>query len=423
VAARRAGAERGAPGRRALDARLLLRPGGRGGKRVSATPVFGLPFLGGSEDGASIFKEPVATEGRRLPARAADPVHGRKIQVVPSEPLGVHEKEPEVQVLRIGDRLLLAAPGEPSVEMGRRFEAAVRPHLPAGVRDVVVVGLANDYLGYFTTPEEYEVQHYEGGHTVFGKWTSLLARDAFDRLTRALASGGPAPKPSTPGGLGSTDKGTPDVGAGTTPGRLLEAPSGTIERMSVVDVRWAGSPKGVDRPLDAPFLTVERRQGADFVAADSDLGLGVLWREADGEYARRYDVPPALPTAPTACASARGLRPALGAVHDRAVRRPAPARRDRDRRARQARPGQGQAAQGPQGAPALPPPADPHPRRCCSRRTRRPTRSARSPGASARPPAGRPSCASPAGRPWRSGTPRRAAGSPSCAGASAPARR
>jgi hypothetical protein len=36
--------------------------------------------------------------------------------------------------------------------MGRRFEASVRPHLPAGVRDIVVVGLANDYLGYFTTP-------------------------------------------------------------------------------------------------------------------------------------------------------------------------------------------------------------------------------------------------------------------------------
>jgi hypothetical protein len=52
------------------------------GRRVSATSVFGLPFLGGSEDGASIFKEPVATEGRRLPAPLADPVHGRKIQVV-----------------------------------------------------------------------------------------------------------------------------------------------------------------------------------------------------------------------------------------------------------------------------------------------------------------------------------------------------
>ena len=262
------------------------------GRRVSSTSVFGLPFLGGSEDGASIFHEPLATEGRRLPAESADPVHGRKIQAVPSEPIGVHEKQPEVQVLRVGDRLLLAAPGEPSVEMGRRFEAAVRPHLPAGVRDVVVVGLSNDYMGYFTTPEEYDAQHYEGGHTVFGKWTSLLARDAFAGLTRALASGGPAPAPVVPGGLGSTAKGTPDVGGGGVEGRLLEAPAGTVERMSVVDVRWSGAPEGRDRPLDAPFLTVEREGGG---VADSDLGLGVLWREADGEYGARYDVPGDLP--------------------------------------------------------------------------------------------------------------------------------
>ena len=264
------------------------------GRRVSSTSVFGLPFLGGSEDGASIFHEPGQTEGRRLPEESADPVHGRKIQAVPSEPIGVHEKQPEMQVARIGDRLLLAAPGEPSVEMGRRFEDAVRPHLPHGVDDVVVVGLSNDYLGYFTTPEEYEMQHYEGGHTVFGKWTSLLARDSFVGLTRALASGGPAPAPVVPGGLGSTDPGAPDVGGGGA-GALVNAPRGTVERMTVVDVRWTGAPKGVDRPLDAPFVTIERREGGGFVAADSDLGLGVIWREAEGEYAARYDVPPALP--------------------------------------------------------------------------------------------------------------------------------
>jgi neutral ceramidase len=265
------------------------------GRKVDNTPVWGLPFLGGSEDGASIFHEPLATEGRRLPADAADPVHGRKIRAAPSEPVGVHEKQPEMQVLRIGDRLLLAAPGEPSVEMGRRFEAAVKPHLPRGVEDTVVVGLANDYLGYFTTPEEYDMQHYEGGHTVFGKWTSLLARDSFIGLTRSLASGGPAPAPSIPGGLGSTAKGTPDVGRGGAEGKLLDAPRGTVKRMSVVDVRWSGAPKGADRPLDAPFVSVERHAGDGFAPADSDLGLGVLWRETDGEYAARYDVPASLP--------------------------------------------------------------------------------------------------------------------------------
>ena len=162
------------------------------GHRVSDTPFWGLAFFGGSEDGASIFHEPVSTEGRRLPEDAAHPVHGRKIIV--SRGL-VHEMVPEVQVVRVGDRLLLGTPGEPSVEMGRRFEAAVRPKLPAGVKEPVVVGLANDYMGYLTTPEEYEMQHYEGGHTVFGMWTSL-ARARRARGAHQLARGAASRRPS-----------------------------------------------------------------------------------------------------------------------------------------------------------------------------------------------------------------------------------
>jgi hypothetical protein len=134
------------------------------GHRVDDKAVWGLPFLGGSEDGASIFHEPGATEGKRT--SVDDPVQGYKI---PAAPGIVHEKSPEVQVLRVGDRLLLATPGEPTVEMGRRFRDAVAPVLPAGVKEPVIVGLANDYIGYMTTPEEYQMQHYEGGHTVFGQ--------------------------------------------------------------------------------------------------------------------------------------------------------------------------------------------------------------------------------------------------------------
>ena len=98
-----------------------------GQTRRATRRIWGLSFFGGSEDGASIFHEPGSTEGRRLPEDASDPVQGRKIIV--SRGL-VHEAVPEIQVVRVGDRLLLGAPGEPSVEMGRRFEAAVRPELP-----------------------------------------------------------------------------------------------------------------------------------------------------------------------------------------------------------------------------------------------------------------------------------------------------
>jgi neutral ceramidase len=265
------------------------------GRRVSSEPVWGVPFLGGSEDGASIFHEPLATEGRRLPAELADPVHGRKIQAAPTRPVAVHETNPEFHAIRIGDRLLLGAPGEPSVEMGRRFVRAVEPVLPAGISESFAVGLSNDYMGYFTTPEEYDMQHYEGGHTVYGLWTSLLAQSTFVELSRAMAGGQPAPTPSQPPALGDGGGGEPGVGYGGVDGRLVEGPAGKVPRMTSFRVSWSGAPNGVDRPLDEPFLVLERKRKRGWRPRDTDLGLSFLWREADGTYGAIYDVGPSLP--------------------------------------------------------------------------------------------------------------------------------
>ena len=256
------------------------------GHRVSDTPFWGLSFFGGSEDGASIFHETGSTEGRRLPEDASHPVHGRKIIV--SRGL-VHEAVPEVQVVRVGDRLLLGAPGEPSVEMGRRFEEAVRPQLPPGVRDPVVVGLANDYMGYLTTPEEYQMQHYEGGHTVFGLWTSLLVRDSLVALSRSLAMGEPAPEPDQPAALGGTDPGA--FPAGDAEGSVTEEPPAAVSRFDSVSIGWAGSEMGVDRPVDQPFVTLERMVRGRWLTSDTDLGLAFIWREEGGDYTARYEMP------------------------------------------------------------------------------------------------------------------------------------
>jgi len=44
--------------------------------------------------------------------------------------------------------------------LGRRIHSAVLAARPV-CRDVVEIGLANEYIYYLTTPEEYEVQDYE----------------------------------------------------------------------------------------------------------------------------------------------------------------------------------------------------------------------------------------------------------------------
>ena len=264
------------------------------GKPVANRGVFGLPFLGGAENGPSPFYA-AGTEGQRLPAELADDVHGRKIIAAPAP----WRTDPELQMLRIGSTLLVAIPGEATVEAGRRIVASALAAAPDGVDDAAVLGLTNDYVGYFTTPEEYDEQHYEGGHTVFGKWSSLLAIEGSRQLVDALATGSDAPPPDVdpflfpyppPGGAGG------NVGAGADSGEIQAQPACEVARMDVVEVTWTGGTQGSDRPVDGPFVLLEREgQDGSWTAVDSDLGDAFTWTSEDDLYWARHDIAPDRP--------------------------------------------------------------------------------------------------------------------------------
>jgi neutral ceramidase len=256
------------------------------GHRVGRQALFGLPFLGGAKNGPSPFYA-AGLEGRRRPAAAADPVQGRKIVAAPA-PWSSHVP---LQALRIGDRLLLCVPGEPSVEAGRRIRAQALPLAPEGVTDGLVVSLANGYHGYFTTPEEYDQQHYEGGHTVFGKYTTLLVERTHGMLAQQLRRTGTAPSPA---GQRPPRVDAP-VGRGAATATIELAPPRVVERFQSVSVAWRGGLLGQDRPADAAFLRLERAEAARWVSVETDLGRGFVWREHLGGYEARYEVPADLP--------------------------------------------------------------------------------------------------------------------------------
>lgn len=46
---------------------------------------------------------------------------------------------------------------------------------------VVVAGPANTYAHYVTTPEEYDVQRYEGASTIFGRCKRTFFGDIYQR--------------------------------------------------------------------------------------------------------------------------------------------------------------------------------------------------------------------------------------------------
>ena len=76
------------------------------------------------------------------------------------------------QVVRIGSVIIVAIAFEITTVAGRRLQAMLEKELLSdAIEHVILSPYSNAYNGYITTPEEYQIQQYEGGHTVFGQWT------------------------------------------------------------------------------------------------------------------------------------------------------------------------------------------------------------------------------------------------------------
>jgi neutral ceramidase len=95
-----------------------------------------------------------------------------------------------IQLICIGSTAICGLPAEISITAGQRLEKSCLDVLKkAGIANIIIAPYSNAYAGYITTPEEYEVQAYEGGHTMFGKHTFLAFQTHFKNLClEAVAS-------------------------------------------------------------------------------------------------------------------------------------------------------------------------------------------------------------------------------------------
>jgi hypothetical protein len=260
------------------------------GGRLAATPFNGLPQVTGSEEGRGPAFELTGElfEGRRSPVD--DPEQGHK--VVTTSQAGQVPQAAPLLALRVGDRLLATIPGEMTTEMGRRLRAAVGAAVGrAGIRKVLVAGVANEYVYYWTTPEEYQAQHYEGGSTLYGPYAGNFLLASHVELGGRLARGEPAPAPyaydPTRGRHGVDEP----YGRGAARGTIVRQP-GPVARLRRATFTWRGARRGLDRPLDEAFVVVQRRAGGRWVTAHDDLGLTMLWSvDARGRYRARWEVP------------------------------------------------------------------------------------------------------------------------------------
>ncbi|MDQ6915144.1 MAG: neutral/alkaline non-lysosomal ceramidase N-terminal domain-containing protein, partial [Actinomycetota bacterium] len=196
--------------------------------------------------------------------------------------------------------MIVSVPGEMTAEMGRRVRGAVMDAVQgSGIRVAVVAGLANEYSSYYTTPEEFERQHYEGAATLYGEFASNLLMQSLGELAGRLVHGQAAPDayPYDPTNGISAD--AAPFPSGPAAGAVLDEPPGLVRRLDHPTFSWQGGPRGFDRPLDAPFVQLQRQVGARRAAwqtVDTDLGTHVLWAVDDGgayraEWEPGIDVP------------------------------------------------------------------------------------------------------------------------------------
>jgi hypothetical protein len=73
-----------------------------------------------------------------------------------------------ISQIKVGDILYLSWPGEASTQLGYNLQAVARQK---GAADPIILGLANDYMTYFTTKSEYKEKAYDSCSTIYG-WES-----------------------------------------------------------------------------------------------------------------------------------------------------------------------------------------------------------------------------------------------------------
>jgi neutral ceramidase len=274
------------------------------GKPMKTCPAaLGSSFAAGSTEdgpGPGIAKEGepnpfLSTLGRLVfwPSTTLRECHGAKEIVLPVGNMWPRPWTPEVlpiQIMKIGSMVFAALPAEPTMMSGWRIRKQLARTLGTGPNRVVVVGYSNAYTQYVTTPEEYSLQDYEGGSTLFGPATLPAYVQELDKLAQDLVQGRATVNALTPRDFSQSQLSLqPGVmvdwpGLGKQFGQVLLEPHASYTTGQTVSVSFqSGHPKNNLRRNDS-FLLVQRWQGRAWQtwATDGDWSTRYRWRRTLG---------------------------------------------------------------------------------------------------------------------------------------------
>nr|WP_256489344.1 neutral/alkaline non-lysosomal ceramidase N-terminal domain-containing protein [Pleionea sp. CnH1-48] len=191
------------------------------------------------------------------------------------------------QLFVVDSLAIVAVNGEMTTMAGRRLKRLVLDRLTAvGVTEVVIAGLANSYQGYITTPEEFSMQHYEGGHTLFGPNTLPAYLQVYAGLANAIVANANVAAGPTPQDRESLQI-IPTIGVVYDDKRLWESfgqvmsnASSSYQQGDSIKVSFrSGHPKNNFRIQDS-FLEVQRWVGGQWQTflTDKDFSTRYEWR-------------------------------------------------------------------------------------------------------------------------------------------------
>ncbi|MEH6909693.1 MAG: neutral/alkaline non-lysosomal ceramidase N-terminal domain-containing protein [Oceanicoccus sp.] len=193
-----------------------------------------------------------------------------------------------VSVARLGSLAIVAMPAEVTTMAARRIRQTLRQNLGPWAKHIVIAGYANGYGGYVTTPEEYETQQYEGGHTLHGKWSLAAYQQLITLLAHSLDAGSSAPEgPEYDDWRGKSVSAslvgdlTDALSDGYSYGDALPMSSQNFRRgEEVIAEFWSGNPSSQYRSGNN-YLQIQRQNNGIWhpVHGDMDWSTTIRWRE------------------------------------------------------------------------------------------------------------------------------------------------
>ena len=178
---------------------------------------------------------------------------------------------------------------------GRRWKAAVAAaatsqSIVKSTPKVVLGGPANTYAHYAATPEEYNVQRYEGASTLYGQWESYAYIHLSTSNIGYLAAGAGQPPQGTypPNNVNVSLSFISPVVYDNPPlfksfGQVLTQPASSYHIGDIVNATFVGANPRNNLRLEGTFAQVQQQVNGNWVTVrdDHDWHLEYTWYRDD----------------------------------------------------------------------------------------------------------------------------------------------